>query len=199
MGGLIWLETGVILAGTEPGSHSDGDQGNDRSGEDVATSEDGGIVAALSPGDADSGQGSHVDVYARQGDGAWKQWGDPVMGDDSFHCVAARLSKGGTTLAVLGSTTDGNSQETTKGHIRVYAWSDQRWVAEGQDIPVVAKTKNHYLGGFDLSGPSWAAVFRGRWVVPWAIGEIIIKVGFIGVFEEQIRPAIDPQGCQRGP
>ena len=24
-------------------------------------------------------------------------------------------------------------------------------------------------------------------------------LGFIGVFEEQIRPAIDPQGCQRGP
>ena len=126
---------------------------------------DGTVVSIVST-TFDQGQGlsgeNHVDVYAWTGS-AWAKRGAPLVGDDAFGSVAAKISHDAATLAVLGAS---GSEGTTKGYVRLYTWTGSQYVAWGQDTPVVSATAADSLGGFDLSGDG-STVAVGTWASSW--------------------------------
>ncbi|MGI9158678.1 MAG: hypothetical protein ACR2K1_02880 [Saprospiraceae bacterium] len=141
---------GVICAPlgaqTQIGSDINGEAPSDISGQAVACSADGTVVAiGALQNDNNGGNAGHVRVYVWNGS-AWVQRGidlDGVSGSDTFGTSVA-LSADGTIVASGAPENDGNGANS--GHVRVFAWNGSAWVQRGSAI-------NGEAAG-DLSGSS---------------------------------------------
>ena len=136
----VYKESGG--AWTQLGDDINGEAAEDQSGESVALSSDGTILAVggylNDGGGLDAG---HVRVYKESGE-VWTQLGDdidgeygyrnPVAGDRSGSSIA--LSSNGTRLAVASTINDDGG--SFAGHVRVFDWDedDETWTKVGDDI-----------------------------------------------------------------
>jgi len=148
------------------GSDIDGEATNMNSGESVALSADGTILAVGAPGDSGNGQNSgHVRVHQWNGS-AWVQIGSDIDGEaagDSFGLSLA-LSADGTILAAGATYNGGNGQNS--GHVRVYDYSTQSVIVTPLPKHAIIKSKtiesgehHEITGGITLS-ESDALVFK---------------------------------------
>jgi len=116
------------------GSDIDGEAAGDESGEDVAISSNGNIVAiGAHVNDGNGLNSGHVRVYKYNGSD-WDQLGDDIdsesPGDRSGHSVS--LSSDGNILAVGAVFNDASGSNS--GHVRIFQLIDGNWVQIGEDI-----------------------------------------------------------------
>ena len=122
-------------AWTKIGADIDGESLNDNSGQAVAISSDGTIVAIGAPQNSNgNGNGSgQVRVY-RNIAGTWTKLGADIdgeaAGDVSGSSVA--ISSDGTTVAIGAPFNDGTGNSA--GQLRVYQYSNSSWTKIGSDI-----------------------------------------------------------------
>jgi hypothetical protein len=122
-------------AWTKIGADIDGESSNDNSGQAVAISSDGTIVAIGAPQNSNgNGNGSgQVRVY-RNIAGTWTKLGADIdgeaAGDVSGSSVA--ISSDGTTVAIGAPFNDGTGNSA--GQLRVYQYSNSSWTKIGSDI-----------------------------------------------------------------
>ena len=122
-------------AWTKIGADIDGESSNDNSGEAVAISSDGTVVAIGAPQNSNgNGNGSgQVRVYKNIG-GTWTKLGADIdgeaEGDVSGSSVA--ISSDGTTVAIGAPFNDGAGNSA--GQVRVYKYSNSSWTKIGADI-----------------------------------------------------------------
>ena len=166
---------------TQVGLDIDGEDGDNNSGESVALSSDGSIVA-IGAGDNRNPDGlftGHVRVYQRDDNATlgWTQVGSDIDGeatyDQSGYSVA--LSADGSIVAIGAPYNDGSG--TNSGHVRVYENVNGTWNKIGSDIDGEA--------AYDRSGTSVALSSDGSIV---AIGAIYNEVngssfGHVRVYE----------------
>ncbi len=128
------LTCAPLAAQTQIGSDIDGEAPTDLSGQAVACSSDGTVVAiGALQNDGNGGNSGHVRVYAWNGT-AWVQRGtdlEGVSGSDVFGSSVA-LSSDGTIVAIGAPENDGNG--VNSGHVRVFVWNGSAWVQRGSAI-----------------------------------------------------------------
>ena len=113
-------------AWTQRGNDLDGENTADYSGEAIALSSDGNIVAiGAYLNDGNGSDSGHVRVYAWNGT-AWTQRGNDIDGESvsDLSGESVALSNDGSVLAIGATANDGNG--TSSGHVRVYAWNALR-------------------------------------------------------------------------
>jgi hypothetical protein len=122
-------------AWTKIGADIDGESTNDNSGQAVAISSDGTIVAIGAPQNSNgNGNGSgQVRVYRNIG-GTWTKLGADIdgeaEGDVSGSSVA--ISSNGSVVAIGAPFNDGTGNSA--GQVRVYQYSNSSWTKIGADI-----------------------------------------------------------------
>ena len=119
---------------TQIGSDIDGEALNDKSGESIALSADGSILAiGASQNDGNGTRSGHVRVYKNIND-TWTQIGSDIDGESSTDQLgeSVSLSADGSILAIGASQNDGNG--TDSGHVRVYKNVNDTWTQIGSDI-----------------------------------------------------------------
>ena len=125
---------------TQLGGDIDGEASGDRSGERIALSSDGTILAiGAFQNDGTGDQAGHVRVYKWSGS-SWAQHGSDidgeVAGDQSSLSVA--MNSDGTIIAVGAPYNDGTGDQA--GHVRVHQWDAAAnsgagdWQQLGSDI-----------------------------------------------------------------
>ena len=124
----------VSNAWLQLGSDIDGEAADDRSGNAIALSADGNIMAIGA--DENDGGGTNtgsVRIYQFIG-GDWSQLGSDLDGEFAYDYFgySVSLSIDGATLAV-GSLI-GESSRGYTGHTRVYRWTNGAWLQLGDDI-----------------------------------------------------------------
>ena len=127
--GAVWNQLGQDL---------DGEAADDQSGEVVALSADGLVVAIGAYRNDPNGRlnAGHVRVYAWDGaTDAWAPRGADLDGEVAGDYVgyAVALSADGVILAVAARTSDFPGKANA-GHVRVYAWDGGAYVPRGQDL-----------------------------------------------------------------
>ena len=127
----------LCLGQVQIGQTINGEAQNDLSGNSVALSADGTIVAIGAINNTGSGIWSgQVRVYNMQGD-TWVQMGQDIDGESANDKSGAdiSLSSDGTILAIGAPSNDVNGDENGfAGHVRVYNYDGNSWVQMGQDI-----------------------------------------------------------------
>ena len=121
--GSSWSQRGLDI---------DGESANDESGNSVALSSDGSVLAIGAPTNDGGGiSAGHVRVYTWNGS-AWSQRGDDIdgIGTNDFSGDSVALSSDGSILAVGAPSSD----LTDSGYVRVYQWSAGAWSQRGSDI-----------------------------------------------------------------
>ena len=119
---------------TQVGSDIDGEASNDKSGESIALSADGSILAiGASQNDGNGTRSGHVRVYKNVND-TWTKIGEDIDGESSTDQLgeSVSLSADGSILAIGASQNDGNG--TDSGHVRVYKNVNDNWTQIGSDI-----------------------------------------------------------------
>jgi len=119
---------------TQIGSDIDGEAADDRFGENIALSSNGGIVAVGAYfNDGNGSNSGHVRVYENI-EGVWTQIGSDIdgeaAGDQSGSSVS--LSSDGSIVAIGGIFNFGLSGNS--GHVRIYKNTGGIWTQKGQDI-----------------------------------------------------------------
>jgi len=124
--GSSWKQRGADIDGAFDG---------DKSGDAIAISVDGHVVAIGAPNNdglngVDSG---HVRVYEWDG-AAWTQRGEDIDGEaaSDLSGSSVSLSSNGSILAIGAKWNDGNGANS--GHVRVYQWTGNSWIQRGEDI-----------------------------------------------------------------
>ena len=135
---LTLICSGVVSASTsidQLGADIDGEAAGDYSGQSVAMSSDGTIIAiGAYTNDGNNGTDSgHVRVYEWNGS-EWTQKGGDIDGEAAYDYAgwSVDLSSDGTTVAIGAKYNDGNGDAS--GHVRVYEWNGSEWVQKGADI-----------------------------------------------------------------
>ena len=119
---------------TQIGQDIDGEAASDVSGESVALSADGSIVAIGAIGNDDNGTSAgHVRVY-QNNSGTWTQVGQDIDGETTMDLsgAAVSLSADGTIVAIGATSNDGNGSNA--GHVRIYQNNSGTWTQVGDDI-----------------------------------------------------------------
>jgi hypothetical protein len=119
------------------GNNINGENAGDLSGQSVALSSDGMIIAIGAP-DNDGNKG-HVRIYKWDTDqAAWSQLGDDIDGEafNDLSGLPVSLSFNGRIVAIGATSNDGNEFNSDRGHVRVYEWDEDlsTWSQLGQDI-----------------------------------------------------------------
>jgi hypothetical protein len=131
--GSVWLQKGLDI---------NGEAAEDWSGFSVSINATGNIVAIGAPNNDGNGSSSgHVRVYSWNGT-AWIQLGTDINGEAAGDVFGGdvSLSDNGTTLAIGGSSNDGNGVDA--GHVRVFTWNGTAWIQKGIDINGEAANDN---------------------------------------------------------
>ena len=122
-------------AWTKIGADIDGESSNDNSGQAVAISSDGTIVAIGAPQNSNgNGNGSgQVRVY-RNIAGTWTKLGADIDGEaaNDVSGSSVAISSDGTTVAIGAPFNDGTGNSA--GQLRVYQYSNSSWTKIGSDI-----------------------------------------------------------------
>jgi len=118
------------------GSDIDGEAAYDQSGNSVALSSDGTIVAIGAPYNAGSGiDAGQVRIYKWNGS-SWSQLGSDINGEangaDYRSGWSVALSSDGTILAIGAPYNAGNG--IFAGHVRLFKWNGSSWLQLGSDI-----------------------------------------------------------------
>ncbi len=117
------------------GNEINGEASQDQSGNSVALSSDGTILAigALNNSSANGQNSGHVRVYKNMSNN-WTQIGSDIDGEakGDLSGKSVSLSSDGTILAVGAFRNDGNG--TDSGHVRVYKNTNSKWTQIGADI-----------------------------------------------------------------
>jgi hypothetical protein len=119
---------------TQVGADIEGEAARDESGESVALSADGTVVAIGAPGNDGNGSHSgHVRVYQNIG-GVWTQVGADIDGEATNDRSGSRvsLSADGSVVAIGAPHNKGNGSDA--GHVRVYQNIEGSWTQVGADI-----------------------------------------------------------------
>ena len=122
---------------TQVGSTIFGEANKDRSGNEVAISRDGTIIAiGATHNDAGTLNSGQVRIFELNATQEWEQLGDAIQGekenDRSGRAIA--LSDDGKYIAIGTDGYDGASEQDDIGHVRVFKWNESEWVQEGKDI-----------------------------------------------------------------
>jgi hypothetical protein len=122
---------------TQVGSTIFGKANEDRSGNEVAISRDGTIIAiGATHNDANTLNSGQVRIFELNATQEWEQLGDAIQGekknDRSGRAIA--LSDNGKYIAIGTDGYDGASEQDDIGHVRVFKWNESEWVQEGKDI-----------------------------------------------------------------
>ena len=172
--------------------HNDigGEAASDNSGNAIALSNDGKILAIGAPGndggDSTNTQRGHVRVYAYD-DTDWRQRGGDIDGEhagDQFG-VSVALSADGNVLATGAQHNNGDDHPTdaSRGHTRVFAWNGATYQPVGDDIDGEAG---------DESGKSVALSGDGHVLVVGAWQYADDKAGLTRVYAAQFHPSPSP-------
>jgi hypothetical protein len=140
-----FLAAGTALAQTQLGEDVNGEAAEDGSGFSVSLSTNGNRVAIGAPWNNGNGELSgHVRVYTISGTG-WLQLGNDIDGEsaDDRSGSAVSLNADGSRLAIGAARNDGNGENS--GHVRVYTWSNNRWLQLGNDI--IGEAAGDHSGG----------------------------------------------------
>lgn len=119
---------------SQVGGNIDGEASGDFSGNSVALSADGSILAIGAQNNDGNGTNSgHVRVYENNS-GNWTQLGADIDGESSGDKSGFRvaLSDSGTILAISAIDNDGGGSDS--GHVRVYENNEGSWSQLGADI-----------------------------------------------------------------
>jgi len=137
----------------------DGEVAGDYSGQSVALSADGSVVAIGAHfNDGNGTDSGHVRVYNRNVSNVskiWRQLGGDIEGEaaDDYSGTSVALSKDGHVVAISARANDGNGSNA--GHVRVYEYdANNGWTQLGGDIDGEAPN--------DQSGWSVALSANGR-------------------------------------
>jgi hypothetical protein len=121
---------------TQVGSTIFGEANKDRSGNEVAISRDGTIIAiGATRDDADTLISGQVRIFELNATQEWEQLGDVIQGEqkkDRFGPAIA-LSDDGKCIAI-GTDNYDSADDKDIGHVRVFKWNESEWVQEGKDI-----------------------------------------------------------------
>jgi hypothetical protein len=119
---------------TQQGADIDGETDGDLSGESVALSSDGNIVAIGATSNAGGGYlRGHVRVYKSIGN-TWTQQGADIDGeaDLDFSGGSVSLSENGSVVAIGAPYSDGSG--SYQGQVRVFKKIGNAWTQQGSDI-----------------------------------------------------------------
>ena len=119
---------------TKIGQDINGEAARDFSGEAVALSSDGSVVAIGAPCNDDNGEESgHVRLF-RNVDDTWTQVGQDIDGEaaNDYSGAPVALSSDGSVVAIGVVWNDGNAEDS--GHVRLYHNVNDTWTQIGQDI-----------------------------------------------------------------
>ena len=123
---------------TQLGSDIDGEAAGDSSGDGLALSSDGSIVAIGARNNDGNGDNSgHVRIFQYQvisGTATWTQLGQDIDGEAAGDMSGEEvfLSSDGSRVAISSSLNDGNGNSS--GHVRIYNYNGSAWVQVGTDI-----------------------------------------------------------------
>ena len=129
---------------TKKGSDIYGENSSDRSGETIALSSDGTIVAIGTT--INNSYTGHVRIYEWSGadwtSGDWVQKGSDIDGEATgdWSSNSISLSSDGTIVAI--GARRNNDTASNAGHVRVYEWSGSAWDQKGSDIDGLAENDN---------------------------------------------------------
>ena len=129
--GSSWNQLGNDIDGEAGG---EGRGYGDNSGESVALSADGSIVAiGARYNDGNGMHSGHVRLYQWDGS-AWNQLGSDIDGEAAGDGgeIQVALSADGSIIAIGLLLNDGNGNES--GHVRLYQWGGSSWNQLGSDI-----------------------------------------------------------------
>ena len=99
-------------------------------------SSDGTRIAIGATGNDGNGQMSgHVRVYDYS-NGSWSQVGTDIDGENSWDQsgYSVAMNSDGSRIAIGAYKNDGNGNEWSIGHVRVYDYSNGSWSQVGSDI-----------------------------------------------------------------
>ena len=142
--GHVRLFRNVDDTWTQIGQDIDGEATFDYSGESVALSFDGSVVAiGAKKNDGNGNISGHVRIY-RNVDDTWTKIGQDINGEAArdFSGEAVALSSDGSVVAIGAPWNDDNGEES--GHVRLFRNVDDTWTQIGQDID--GEAANDYSG-----------------------------------------------------
>lgn len=166
---------------TQIGEDIVGEVDTDRSGNQVALSADGTVVATSSPfNDGNGSNAGHVRVFENIG-GTWVQIGEDIDGESANDLSggAISISADGTIIAIGAvSNDDGGSGS---GHVRVFENQGGTWVQVGQDVNGNGQSISENFGG-SVSLSADGTIFAAGAISNDNIGE---NSGAVRVYENQ--------------
>ena len=139
--GSAWVQKGADI---------NGEAANDKSGNSVAMSSDGTVVAiGAYMNDGTANNAGHVRIYEWTGN-AWVQKGADIDGEaeGDLSGWSVSLSSDGTEVAIGAYLNDGTGYGA--GHVRIYDWTGSAWIQTGADIDGEARL-NHSGSSVSLS------------------------------------------------
>ena len=138
--GMIWQQVGQDIIGENM---------SEASGQSVALSYDGDIVAIGSPGNNAIGERAGTTRIYELTSTDWLQRGMNIDGEAAhdYSGYSVSLSKNGSVVAIGAVYNDGNGEDA--GHVRIYNWSTaNQWDQIGSDIDGQSKHDN---SGYSVS------------------------------------------------
>ena len=148
--GQSWIQMGEDI---------DGEAEVNFSGNAVALSSDGSIVAiGAEYNDGSASNSGHVRVFSWNGT-HWVQVGEDIDGEGAadFSGVSVALSDDGSIVAIGAASNDGEGIGFNSGHVRIYSWDGGNWTQLGADVDGEAQ--------YDQSGQSLSLSADGRSVI----------------------------------
>ena len=137
---LMFSQWGII------GSPIDGETVGDRSGQTIALSSNGKVLAIAAPfNDGNGSNSGHVRVYENQS-GVWRQIGDDIDGAitmdysggfdllNNYDAAPLSLNSDGSVIAIGAPHSFNSGPGAESGRVKVYANVSGAWVQVGQDI-----------------------------------------------------------------
>lgn len=149
-----WDEEQGVPKWTQIGNRIEGENEGDFSGQSVALSLDGKIIAIGASGSGDNR--GHARIYTfNENQSDWFQLGQDIDGEanNDLSGLPVSLSSNGKIIAIGASSNDGSEFNSDSGHVRVYEWNEStlRWTQIGSDID--GKESNSFSGtSVSLSG-----------------------------------------------
>lgn len=175
----IFENTGDVW--TQVGQDIVGEVDTDRSGNQVALSADGTVVATSSPfNDGNGSNAGHVRVFENIG-GAWVQIGEDIDGESANDLSggAISISADGSIIAIGAVSNDDGA--SSAGHVRVFENQGGTWVQVGQDVDGDGQSISENFGG-SVSLSSDGTIFAAGATSNDNVGE---NAGAVRVYENQ--------------
>lgn len=175
----IFENTGDVW--TQVGEDIVGEVDTDRSGNQVALSADGTVVATSSPfNDGNGSNAGHVRVFENIG-GTWVQIGEEIDGESANDLSggAISISADGSIIAIGAVSNDDGA--SSAGHVRVFENQGGTWVQVGQDVDGNGQSISENFGG-SVSLSSDGTVFAAGATSNDNVGE---NAGAVRVYENQ--------------